>query len=104
VEDDRMVAYEYYWRNDMRGYELLGVLPERRKDLDRVTPKSIIGLGKKFWGDNVDMDNILFIRISIDEMTGEIFRPKPPLGFDFERSESKIERQGASTETTSLRP
>jgi hypothetical protein len=104
VEDDRMVAYEYYCRNDMRGYELLGVLPERRKDVDRVTPKSIIGLGKKFWGDNVEMDNILFIRISIDKMTGEISRPKPPLGFDFEGSESKIERQGVRAGTTFLRP
>ena len=99
-----MIAYEYYCRNDMKGYELLGVLPERRKDIDRVTPKSIIGLGKKFWGDNVDMDNILFIRISIDKMTGEISRPKPPLGFDFERSESKIDGQGTRTGTTFLRP
>ena len=99
-----MVAYEYYWRNEMRGYELLGVLPERRKDIDRVTAKSIIGLGKKFWGDHVDIDSILFIRISIDKMTGEIFRPKPPLGFDFEGPESKIERQGARAGTTFLRP
>lgn len=99
-----MIAYEYYWRNDMRGYELLGVLPERRKDIYRVTPKSIIGFGKKFWGDNVDMDSILFIRISINEMTGEIFRPKPPLGFDFEGFESKKELQGARVGTTSLRP
>lgn len=94
-----MVAYEYYWRNDMKGYELIGVLPERRKDLNRVTPKSIIGLGKKFWGDNVDIDHILFIRISIDRITGEISRPKPPVGFDFEGSESKIERQGARAGT-----
>jgi hypothetical protein len=104
VEDDRMIAYEYYWRNDMRGYELLGVLPERRKDIYRVTSKSIIGFGKKFWGGNVDMDNILFIRISIDEMTGEISRPKPPLGFDFEGSESKIERQGTRAGTNFLCP
>ena len=99
-----MIAYEYYWRNDMRRYELLGVLPERRKDIDRVTTKSIIGFGKKFWGDNVDMDNILFIRISIDEMTGEISRPKPLLGFDFEDAESKKERQGARIGTAFLRP
>ena len=99
-----MVAYEYYWRNDLRGYELLGVLPERRKDIYRVTSKSIIGFGKKFWGDHVDMDNVLFIEVSIDEMTGEIFRPKPPLGFDFERSESKKERQRVSIEAASLRP
>ena len=60
-----MVAYEYYWRDAMRGYELIGVLPERRKDTNRVTAKSVIGFGKKFWGDHADIDNILFIRIKI---------------------------------------
>ena len=99
-----MVAYEYYWRNEMRGYELLGVLPERRKDTDRVTPKSIIALGKKFWGDHVDIDNILFVRIFIDKMTGEIYRPKPPLGFDFEGTESRKEHQGARAGTTFVYP
>ncbi|HMK76305.1 MAG TPA: hypothetical protein VK568_09030 [Thermodesulfobacteriota bacterium] len=79
-----MVAYEYYLRDEIKGFELIGVLPERRKDTSRVTEKSIIGLGKKFWGDNVDIDNVLFVRVTIDKMTGEISRPKPPLGFDFE--------------------
>ena len=79
-----MVAYEYYWRDAMRGYELIGVLPERRKDTNRVTGKSVIGFGKKFWGDYADIDNILFIRIKIDKTTGEVSRPKPPLGFEFE--------------------
>lgn len=85
-----MVAYEYYLRNEMNRFELIGVLPERRKDVDRVTLKSIICLGRKFWGDEVDIDNIFFIRIYIDEITGEIFRPKPPLGFDFEETKSGI--------------
>jgi len=79
-----MVAYEYYLRDEIKGFELIGVLPERRKDTSRVTEKSIIGLGKKFWGDNVDIDNVLFVRVTIDKMTGEISRPKPPLGFDYE--------------------
>jgi hypothetical protein len=63
---------------------LIGVLPERRKDTNRVAAKSIIGFGKKFWGDHGDIENILFIRIKIDKTTGEISRPKPPLGFEFE--------------------
>ena len=99
-----MVAYEYYWRNEMRGYELLGVLPERRKSIGRVTQKSIIGLGKKFLGDQVDIDNILFKRIFIDNMTGEIYRPKPLFGFDLEDSESTIEPQGVRAGTTFLSP
>jgi hypothetical protein len=79
-----MVAYEYYWHDDIKGFELIGVLPERRKDPGRVTEQSILGFGKKFWGDNMDKGNILFIRVNIDKTTGEISRPKPRLGFDFE--------------------
>jgi len=79
-----MVAYEYYWRDVTRGYELIGVLPERRKDISRVSQKSIVGLGKKFWGDHIDTDKVVFIRIRVDNTTGEISCPKPPLGFDFE--------------------
>jgi hypothetical protein len=99
-----MIAYEYYWQNEVKGYELLGVLPERRKDIDRVNQKSIIALGKKFWGDHVGIDNILFIRIFIDKMTGEIFRPKPPLGFDFDGSASKIGRQEVKAGIAFLHP
>jgi hypothetical protein len=79
-----MVAYEYYWHDAIKGFELIGVLPERRKDTSRVTEKSILGFGKKFWGDDVDNGNVLFIRVRLDEGTGEFLRPKPPLGFDFE--------------------
>jgi len=79
-----MVAYEYYWRDEIKGFELIGVLPERRNDPKRATQESIMGFGKKFWGDNMDNGNILFIRVTVDKETGEILRPKPPLGFDFE--------------------
>jgi hypothetical protein len=84
VEDYRMVAYEYYWRDEVKGFELIGVLPERRKDSKRATEESIMGFAKKFWGNNMDNGNILFIRVTVDKKTGETFRPKPSLGFDFE--------------------
>jgi len=69
-----MVAYEYYWRDAIKGYQLAGILPERRKYLKRITQESIMRLGKKFFGDYADIDNILFIRITIDKTTGEIPR------------------------------
>ncbi len=78
-----MVAYEYYCRDEKKGFELIGVLPERRKDSDRATQESILGFGKKFWGAQMDNGDILFIRVLVDKKTGEISRPKPPLGFDF---------------------
>ena len=79
-----MLAYEYYWRDEIKGFELIGVLPERRKDSNRVTQESILGFAKKFWGNNMDNGNILFIRVNVDKKTGEISRPKPPLALDFE--------------------
>ena len=79
-----MVAYEYYWHDEKKGFELIGVLPERRKDTGRVTQESILGFGKKFWGDHMDNGNVVFIRVNVDKATGEFARPKPPLGFDFE--------------------
>jgi hypothetical protein len=79
-----MVAYEYYWHDEIKGFELIGVLPERRKDSERVTQEAILGFGKKFWGNDMDSGNILFIRVNVDKTTGEVSRPKPPLGFDFE--------------------
>ena len=78
-----MVAYEYYCRDEKKGFELIGVLPERREDSDRATQESILGFGKKFWGAQMDNGDILFIRVIVDKKTGEISRPKPPLGFDF---------------------
>ncbi|HVP77666.1 MAG TPA: hypothetical protein VMV04_07200 [Thermodesulfobacteriota bacterium] len=79
-----MVAYEYYWHDEIKGFELIGVLPERRKETGRVTKESILGFGKKFWGNDMDKGSILFIRVEVDKGTGQIIRPKPPLGFDFE--------------------
>jgi len=79
-----MVAYEYYWHDEIKGFELIGVLPERRKDSDRVTQEAILGFGKKFWGNDMDNGNILFIRVNVDKTTGEVSRPKPPVGFNFE--------------------
>ncbi len=79
-----MVAYEYYLHDESKGFELIGVLPERRKETDRVSQASILGFGRKYWGDKMEDGNILFIRVEVDKATGQIIRPKPPLGFDFE--------------------
>ncbi len=79
-----MVAYEYYLHDESKGFELIGVLPERRKETERVSQESILGFGRKYWGDKMEEGNILFIRVQIDKTSGQIIRPRPPLGFDFE--------------------
>ena len=58
-----MVAYELYW-NDHKGKEnLIGILPERRKNPKRITHESILNWGWKIIGDNSDVKNIYFIPV-----------------------------------------
>jgi hypothetical protein len=39
-----VVAYEFYWRDPGGGNQIIGVLPERRKNLGRITQESIMRL------------------------------------------------------------
>jgi hypothetical protein len=41
-----MVAYEFYWHDPIKGYQLIGVLPERRKSPGRISKKSVLNWGK----------------------------------------------------------
>ena len=61
-----MVAYEFYLHDgDLGEFNLLGILPERRKDLLRITWESIVKWGKLVAGDSVDIDNMYFIQLEI---------------------------------------
>jgi hypothetical protein len=71
-----MEAYEFYWYNPLKGYELLGVLPERRKNSERITQKSVMGWAVNIF-DNLSTKDIYFIQVTINEHTGMIFRPTP---------------------------
>ncbi len=55
-----MVAYELYTLNKTRGYEFIGILPERRRNPMRITKDSIMHWGKMLLGDDVDSENIFF--------------------------------------------
>ena len=69
-----MDAYEFYQRDTIKGYQPIGVLPERRKNPARITQESIINLARELIGDNADANNIFFVKITKDENTGEILR------------------------------
>jgi hypothetical protein len=62
-----MVAYEFYWLDEGKGYELLGVLPERRKDPARITERSVLGWANKVFGHQFETNDIYFARVTIDE-------------------------------------
>jgi hypothetical protein len=67
-----MLSYELYIFNKKKGYEFIGVLPERRKSPLRITKASITNLGKTILGDNVDSKNMFFKRVAIDRLSGRI--------------------------------
>jgi hypothetical protein len=61
-----MLAYELYTFNKKKGYEFIGVLPERRKNPTRMTEDSVMSWGKTLLGDNVDSKNMFFKRVILD--------------------------------------
>jgi len=61
-----MLAYELYTFNKTIGYELIGVLPERRKNPARITMNSVVNWVKTLSCDNVDSKNIFFKPVRLD--------------------------------------
>ena len=61
-----MVGYELYCWRDPNGYELIGVLPERRNDPQRITKKSVLDWGQKYFAIQLDPDNMYFIEVEIN--------------------------------------
>jgi hypothetical protein len=72
-----MVAYEFYCLDPKGGYQIIGVLPERRKNPGRITQKSVTRWGENIFGKDLDTKDIFFIQVTIDENTVRIFRPIP---------------------------
>jgi len=70
IED--MLAYEFYYRDDTERSQLIGILPERRKDPQRITSDSIMNWVEKVLGSNWDISKIIFVKVMIDNKTGEI--------------------------------
>jgi len=51
-----MVAYEFYWRDEIGRDHLIGLVPERRKNLERITPESVSKWVRTFLDDIADFD------------------------------------------------
>ena len=62
-----MIAYEFYWRDRKGVNHFIWLLPERRKDAERITQESIINWGRKAVIDHTEAGDIFFIRVQIDE-------------------------------------
>ena len=67
-----MLSYEFYYRDDTDRSQLIGILPERRKDPQRITSDSVMNWVGKVLGDKWDISKIIFVKVMIDNKTGEI--------------------------------
>ena len=63
--EENMMAYRFYWRGATEKEHSIGVLPERRKNPERITDESIINWGRKILGTNGDTKNIYFIKVDV---------------------------------------
>jgi len=57
-----MVVYKLYKHDQTEEAHLIGILPERRKDPERITEESILNWGKEVMGENSDNNEIYFIQ------------------------------------------
>ena len=58
-----MIAYEFYCRDETGEGHLIGILPERRKNPERITKESILRWVWKVIGDNSDLNSLYFVQV-----------------------------------------
>ena len=66
-----MIGYELYWHDPIKGYQLMGVLPERRKNPNRITEESVLNWGKEYFSKNSNLNEMFFLEV---EINGETIR------------------------------
>ena len=67
-----MLVYEVYAFDKKKGYELIGILPERRRTPARITRRSVMNWGRVLLGSNAGNRSVFFKRLIIDNFTGRI--------------------------------
>ena len=61
-----MTGYELYWHDPIKGYQLIGVLPERRRNPKRMTKKSVLDWGEKYFGNDLNLNEMVFLAVDIN--------------------------------------
>jgi hypothetical protein len=62
-----MVAYEFYLNDGCEEASLIGILPERRKNRQRITRDSIMNWGKLVAGSYVNPNRIHYIQVELQK-------------------------------------
>jgi hypothetical protein len=64
-----MVGYGLYRWRGAKGYDLIGVLPERRNNPQRVTKESVLNWGQKYFGIRLNLGDMYLIEVKINVET-----------------------------------
>jgi len=68
-----ITIYEFYHKDDTKGYELVNIVEERRRDKDRITQESLVDLARKTFGKDADFNRIYLIQVEIEDGIKSIF-------------------------------
>ncbi len=69
---DHLIAYEFYIKGEDNSSHLLGILPERRRNEERITYESVMNWGRIFLGEEERSRNLYCVRVEIEKSTGVI--------------------------------
>ena len=72
-----MVAYEFYSHDPADGDQVIGVLPERRTNPERITQECILKWGRDIFSNSSDNADVFFIQVAIDDKSLRVLRPIP---------------------------
>ena len=61
-----MVGYELYLYDSIKGYQLVGVLPERRRSPKRITEQSVLNWAEKYFGSDLNLKKMFFLEVRIN--------------------------------------
>jgi len=70
-----MTAYEFYFHHESGEFHLIGVLPERRSDQERITDESIINWARSLLGEESGVNKIAYTTIKLEKTQNETFYP-----------------------------
>ena len=69
LTNNGMVGYKFYWRDPVKGYQLIGMLPERRRNPNRIIQESVLNWGKQNFGNNLNPEDMFFVDVEINGKT-----------------------------------
>ena len=72
-----MIAYSFYWLEEIDKVHFVGLLPERRNNPERITQQSISNYGRIIVGNEAHIDDLFFLEMELDESTGQILWAEP---------------------------